>query len=145
MIHQETFRKQLHKTMQEHGTLHESIDELRTFWVEVNEIGYGPKYEEMGIRINEFRKVLTDHFRKEEDQLFKMVVEDCEPIVAEKVKHLCEKHVELLKRLEDDSLQVKWNRVSFANWECVRDELESIMDSLADHEAEEHAILEQLL
>jgi len=144
MSHSETFRKQLSFALEKHLTINDVINDLRTFWVEVSELGCGPRYEEMSIRLDEFQKILSAHFL-EEEQLFKKIEDVGDSSACDRVQCLRDEHAEFLERLVDDSERLNCNCESFSNWDWIHDEIDDLINRMAAHEAEENALIHQFL
>ena len=86
----------------EHEIVSRQIDNLQQFWNEVNELGQGPKYEEMGTRIRELRDVLAKHFAKEERGGYLAPAANQLPQTDPQLELLQRQHGEFLDTLDGD-------------------------------------------
>ncbi|QDT91527.1 hemerythrin domain-containing protein [Gimesia algae] len=140
------FREQFLKTSNGHRNITDAISELRTFWIEVTEIGCGPQFEEMGARLYRFRNQLASHF-DEEEQVFYGLEKAADTTSREKLQQLRDEHHIFLDRLTDaaEHLKCDCEHLTFVDWEKMGDELDDIIDRLADHEVAETELINKMM
>lgn len=107
--------------------------ELLDFWNQVNELGQGPKWEEMAIRLNHFRLLLARSFASDMRHL-----QGCGAFQdaggAERFHELSTQSMLLLDHLIDDVEHLKKHDATFLKWSQVAAELEEIFDRVAEHD-----------
>jgi iron-sulfur cluster repair protein YtfE (RIC family) len=125
----------------EHDELLLEIADLKQFWSEVNELGQGPKYEEMGTRVEHFRERFRQHIAEEERDGYLAPALAVAPRFASKADELKQQHQRLLDALDRFSQQLQNREAAYHNWEEVHAEFEEFLTQLREHESAEMAIL----
>ena len=138
-----TIPKELFETiLQEHRQLMQQINGLRQFWSEVNELGQGPKFEEMGSRIKELRDSLTAHFEDEECDGYLAVALDVAPRFTQQASELQRQHQQFLEVLDRFIERLQTCDPSIHCWQDARQEFEDFLDQLREHEQAENTIVQ---
>ncbi|MAT15461.1 MAG: hypothetical protein CMJ46_09340 [Planctomyces sp.] len=134
------------KTVQEaylndHEELARRIDDLKRFWHQVDELGDGPKYEEMATRVEQFRRELEAHIEHEEQRpdLFTPTSETSS--ASEQVEELHREHAEMLRQLDEFSQRLRLCEGAYHCWHQVREDFDDFLDHLHEHEAKEERLL----
>ena len=129
----------------EHVEISKRVSDLRRFWSEVNELGDGPKYEEMGARIRELRVHLAEHFDLEEQGGYLAGAIQRAPQLAEQAEHLKRQHQQILDTLDTYNSRLQACGESYQCWKDVLVDIEQFLDLLHDHESSEAAIIVETL
>jgi hemerythrin len=132
----------LQMLLDEHQELCKQIDELRQFWDEVDELGQGPKYEEMGSRVRELRELLAKHFADEERGGYLAPALERSPQFRVQAEQLKRQHQQLFDTLNRYIDRLQTCESTFHCWQEVRTEFEDFLRRLHEHEAAETAIVE---
>lgn len=127
----------------EHDDLLEEIKDVEQFWTEVNELGKGPKYEEMAFRVHRLRDRLKRHFAEEERDGYLSPVIAAAPELAFRVNELKQQHQEFLKSLDQFSKQLKDRESAIHNWEEVHQKFDDFLGRLHEHESAEMGIVRE--
>ena len=135
------FEESLQSLQHEHRGLSKQIAELKSFWNEVNEIGQGPKYEEMGSRVGVFRELLASHFADEERGGYLARALDRAPQFAERANQLEQQHQVLLDDIDGFIAKLQTCDSAFHGWQEVLKEFDGLLQRLHDHETEETQIV----
>jgi len=135
----------LQMLLREHAELSENILDLRRFWNEVNELGQGPKYEEMGSRVRDMRQLLAKHFANEERDGYLTPALHELPRFAEQAEDLRQQHQQFLDTLDGFIGRLQTCESAFHCWQEVRVEFEDFLRRLRTHETEETTIVETAL
>jgi DNA-binding transcriptional MerR regulator len=121
--------------------LHQKIDEWRAWWKELAEFG-DPRFGEMGVRVEEIRNVLAQHFEHEENSdLFKELGET-QPGIAQQSQKLLTEHRQFIENLNRLCSRLKASEPDFDFWGDARREFEQFLDHLESHESAEKTMLE---
>lgn len=128
--------------LEEHVDVTNELKNLRQFWEQVDQLGQGPQYEEMGARVRQFREQLTEHFADEERGGYLKAALLKLPQFENQAKNLRKQHEQFLDKL--DSLDARLHKCEdeFRCWQDVRKEIEEFIDQLQKHEVAETAIVE---
>lgn len=129
----------------EHTDIHHQIADLRQFWNEVNQMGHGPKYEEMGDRVREFRENLAKHMAREEQGGYLADAVDNAPQLADSARKLGAEHAEFLKTLDNFIGRLNTCESAYQCWDEVRTEFERFIQRLDQHESAEMSLLKQAI
>jgi hypothetical protein len=129
----------------EHVEISKRIFDLRRFWSEVNELGYGPKYEEMGARVRELRDFLANHFAHEEEDGFLAYALKRAPHLTEQAEHLKRQHQQILDSLDTYTSRLQACEQSYQCWRDVLMDIEQFLNLLHEHESTEAAIIVETL
>lgn len=121
----------------EHDELLEEIKDIGQFWTEVNELGMGPKYDEMATRVHRLRERLKRHFAEEERGGYLAPVIAAAPELASQADQLKRQHPEFLKDLDEFSIQLENRESAFPNWEEVHRKFDEFLRRLHEHESAE--------
>ena len=135
----------LQKLVDEHDQLSKQIADLQQFWHEVNELGEGPKYEEMGSRVQNLRTALADHIAEEEQGGYLAPDFEREPKFAAKAESLRQQHQKFLATLDDLIKNLKTCDSAYRCWQEVRTDFDDFLNRLREHEAAETAIVDAAL
>jgi iron-sulfur cluster repair protein YtfE (RIC family) len=127
----------------EHDELHEEIAGVQQFWTEVNELGRGPKYEEMAARVQQLRERLRQHFAEEERGGYLAPVIAVSPEAASQVEELKQQHHQFLDDLDGFSERLQDPESLFHNWDEVSAEFEEFLSQLREHESAEMALMRE--
>ncbi|MCA9039454.1 MAG: hemerythrin domain-containing protein [Planctomycetaceae bacterium] len=133
--------------LDEHEAVAQKIDELKRFWHQVDELGMGPKYEEMAARIHEFRTEMEQHFAHEESQteLFGALARNAS--TSGEVDSLRTQHANLLNQLDEFCSRLKQCEGVYHCWQEVRTDFDHFLNELHEHEDSEiilfHKIADQ--
>ena len=84
----------------EHQELMEKIAELQKFWHEVDELGIGPKCQELADRLADIREHLQQHFDAEERDGYLGPALSMAPRFAQEADVLRDQHVTMLQTLD---------------------------------------------
>ena len=134
----------LQELEKEHDDLHEAIAGIKQFWTEVNELGQGPKYEDMACRIHQLREQFRKHFAKEErDGGYLAPVVAASPPLASQVDQLKRQHQQFLEELDRFSERLQCRESAFQNWNEVHAEFEEFLEQLQEHESAEMALIRE--
>ena len=128
-------------TLQEHRQLTQQINGLRQFCSEVNELGEGPKFEEMGSQIKELRNSLAAHFEEEERDGYLAPALDVSPRFTRTASELQRQHQQFLKVLDRFIERLQTCDPSIHCWQDARQEFEDFLDQLLEHERAENTIV----
>ncbi|MEZ6049467.1 MAG: hemerythrin domain-containing protein [Planctomycetaceae bacterium] len=123
--------------IEEHEEVARKIDSLKRFWHQVDELGMGPKYEEMASRIHEFRDEMEQHFDEEENQSVQFSQLDQKSESAMTQESLHQQHTQLLKQLDDFSERLKQCEGVYHCWQEVRADFDRFLNALHNHEQAE--------
>ncbi len=129
----------------EHVEISKRVSDLRRFWSEVNELGDGPKYEEMGARIRQLRDHLAEHFELEEQGGYLASAIQRAPQLAEQAEQLKQQHQQILDTLDNYSSRLQACGESYQCWKDVLVDIEQFLDLLHEHESTEAAIIVETL
>lgn len=135
----------LEQLSDEHDVLHKQIADLRQFWSEVNQLGQGPKYEEMGQRVRQLREVFAGHFASEERDGYLARAVDTAPRFSASAKRLESQHAQFLHTLDQLIARLAQCESAYHCWEEVRVEFEDFMQRLDKHEAAEMSLVRQAI
>jgi Hemerythrin HHE cation binding domain len=136
-----TSKTMLQALQTEHDELLEEIADIQQFWMEVNELGLGPKYEEMASRVHQFRERLKRHFAEEERDGYLAPAITAAPRLAPKAEKLKQQHPLLLETLDGFSQQLEQRESAYHNWDEVHSDFEAFLEQMHEHESAEMAIL----
>jgi len=136
------FDGSLQSLQDEHRGLSKQIADLKLFWREVNELGQGPKYEEMGMRVQVFRELLASHFANEERGGYLAQALNRAPEFAERAKQLEQQHQLFLDDIDRFIARLQTCDSAFHCWQEVREEFDDFLQRLHVHETEETQIVE---
>ncbi len=136
-----TTRTVLQALQSEHDELLQEITDAQQFWTEVNELGMGPKYEEMATRVHQIRARLKQHFDEEERGGYLAPAITVVPRLAPKAEELKQQHPVFLEALDRFSQNLQNRESAYHNWEEVRAEIETFLEQLHEHESAEMAIV----
>ncbi|WP_339612631.1 hypothetical protein [uncultured Rubinisphaera sp.] len=123
-----------------HEEIHEAIYELETFCNEVNQYGIGPKFEELSLKLSQFRSILANHFIEEQLFLLALIKRGAQ-ISQAQYGQILEEHTVILERLADVLERLESGNHRSRNWSTVWDEFNDIIDRIAEHEAEEQDLI----
>ncbi len=126
----------------EHDEVSEQIANLRAFWSEVNELGQGPKYEEMGSRVRNLRELLANHFACEERDGYLAPALKRAPRYTAQADQLRREHPQFLDSIDHIVNRLQSCESAYQCWQEVRTEFEDFLQRLQDHEAAEISIVE---
>jgi hypothetical protein len=138
-------RELLQKLSNEHDVLRKQIADLRQFWREVSQLGQGPKYEEMGQRVQQLREALAAHFASEEEGGYLAPAVAIVPRLSASAAQLELEHMQFLNTLDGFCQRLAKCESAFHCWQEVRVDFEDFMQRLDRHEAEEMSILRQAI
>jgi thiamine kinase-like enzyme len=127
----------------EHDDLMEEIRDVEQFWTEVNELGRGPKYEEMATRVHQLHTRLKRHFAEEERGGYLAPAIEAAPELTPRAEELKKQHRGFLDELDRFSQQLEDHEAVFHNWEEVHAEFERFLRELNEHETAEMAIVRE--
>ena len=146
MTAQQTMQTRLMALAKEHRNVNKRIADLKKFWLEVSELGEGPKFEELKAHVGAFGELLSAHMAREE-HLFHDMRHLLDSNTGERVSQLTLEHAEFLQRLLEnvDRLDRDKEYCNNADWQAIGDEIEDLIERLADHEAAETALIHQFL
>lgn len=125
----------------EHDDLLKEIEDIEQFWTEVNELGKGPRYEEMASRVHRLRERLKRHFAEEERGGYLAPAIATAPEFASQADELKRQHQKFLDSLDQFSSQLENRESAFHNWEEVHQEFEQFLVRLHEHESAEMDIV----
>ena len=124
----------------EHQELFQKIGDLRQFWMEVCELGIGPKCFELADRLVDIRTHLQDHFDAEERDGYLGPALTAAPRFADEAGVLRAQHEEFLQRL--DSMSSRLRTGDHEIWNCICAEIDAFVADLLKHEHHENAIVQ---
>lgn len=127
---------------EEHKEISSQIADLRRFWSEVNELGEGPKYEEMGTRIQVLRSTLAKHFDNEEREGYLSPALERAPRFATKAEQLEKQHTQFLVTLDQYIAKLQACEPAYHCWQEVFNDFEDFLEQLHEHESAESAIVQ---
>jgi len=133
------------KFLNEHEELSRQIDEMKCFWREVNELGQGPKYEEMAYRVQNLREQLKNHFDSETKEGYLSSPQIKSSIYAEQAEILGQQHAQLLDSLDRFIAALKQCDSAFHCWQEVRSDFDEFLKTLYQHEASETKLVENAM
>ncbi|MBI1314624.1 hypothetical protein GC176_25305 [bacterium] len=140
MIGTATQNAYLGNLLAEHQELMQKISELRQFWLEVCELGMGPKCFELADRIASIREHLQEHFDAEEQGGYLGPALRLAPQFADEAEVLRAQHAEFLTRL--DSMGTRLRTGDHEVWNCMCGEVDAFVADLLKHEHHENAIVQ---
>jgi hypothetical protein len=120
-----------------HEALQRSVEELRLWWWEVEELGK-PRFGEMGTRIHALRELLSEHFRLEEDGGYLKEPLNAAPHLASQTQTLRAEHAAILDDLERLARRLEAAPCELDCWTAAWHELAAVLARLERHEHEEH-------
>lgn len=123
----------------EHAQLNREIEELRSWWQELRQIG-SPHFGEMADRIHAFRDHLADHFQHEVSYRERAGATQLSKNAHERLAELHGQHDQFLEKL--DRLQVRLSACEpgFDCWGDAGCAFDAILNDLEEHEANERDI-----
>ena len=124
----------------EHQELMEKITELQKFWHEVDELGIGPKCQELADRLADIREHLQLHFDAEERDGYLGPALKMAPRFAQEADALRAQHVTMLQTL--DGLGGRLRAGGHDIWNSVCAEIEAFVSDLEHHEHRENGIVQ---
>ncbi len=124
----------------EHQELMQKIAELQSFWHEVNELGIGPKCQELADRLADIREHLQQHFDAEERDGYLGPALKMAPRFAQEADDLRAQHVTMLQSL--DGLGGRLRTGDHEIWNSVCAEVEAFVRDLEHHEHRENGIVQ---
>jgi len=124
----------------EHQELLQKIRDLQQFWHEVDELGIGPKCQELADRVADIREHLQQHFDAEERDGHLGSALKMAPRFALEADELLAEHVTMLQTL--DGLGGRLRAGGPEIWNCVCSEIETFIRELEHHEHRENGILQ---
>lgn len=140
----QTDSETLLKSLQsEHDELLEGIKDIEQFWTEVNELGKGPKYEEMASRVHQLRQRLKRHFAEEERGGYLAPVVAAVPQLGSEAAELKQQHQVFLNALDRFSQHLENRDSAFHNWDEVHAEVEEFLRELHEHESAEMELVQK--
>ncbi len=131
--------------LEEHDEVSSQLSDLRQFWEQVDQLGQGPQYEEMGARLRQFRQQMSEHFADEERGGYLKAALHKLPQFEKQAENLRKQHSQFLDKL--DSLDARLHKCEdeFHCWQDVRNEIEDFVEQLEKHEIAETAIVESAI
>jgi hypothetical protein len=120
-----------------HEALQRSVQELRLWWREVEELGK-PRFGEMGTRIHALRELLSEHFRLEEDGGYLKEPLYAAPHLATQAQTLRAEHSAILDDLERLARRLEAAPCELDCWTAAWHELAAVLARLERHEHDEH-------
>ncbi len=132
----------LQSLLDEHKSITDQINDVKHFWSEVDELGRGPKYEEMGAHVRNLREVLAKHFADEERDGYMAPVLKTAPHFVEQTQKLKQQHQQFLDALDHYIDRLEKCESAYHCWQEVRTEFEEFLTQLHEHEAEETRIVQ---
>ncbi len=131
--------------LEEHDEVSSQLSDLRQFWEQVDQLGQGPQYEEMGARLRQFRQQMAEHFADEERGGYLKAALHKLPQFEKQAENLRKQHSQFLDKL--DSLDARLHKYEdeFHCWQEVRNEIEDFVEQLEKHEIAETAIVESAI
>ena len=124
----------------EHQELMQKIADVRQFWHEVDELGQGPKCEELAERIAGIHEHLRLHFAAEERDGYLGPAVTKAPRYADEATALKAEHGALLQSLESLSDELKAGDTE--HWDSACQHLEEFVKALEHHEHRENGIVQ---
>jgi hemerythrin-like domain-containing protein len=124
----------------EHQELMEKIADLEKFWHEVDELGIGPKCQELADRVAGIRSHLQQHFDAEERGGYLGPALAVAPRFTQEADELRAQHVTMLQTL--DSLGGRLRSGDHELWNAVCSEIEAFVRELEHHEHRENGIMQ---
>lgn len=127
--------------LEEHRELMQRIHELRQHWAQVDEAG-GPQDDELGRRLDDFRRHLAAHFEEEERDGYLASALAIAPRFSRQAEQLCAQHRQLLVQLDGLMTQLSSAQSDPESWERSRRQFEDFVAELRKHEGAENAIVQ---
>jgi hypothetical protein len=126
---------------EEHDKLMRRIAEIRNWWSELDQFGL-PKFGEMGMRVEELRDLLAEHFAEEEKGGELASALAVAPHFSRRAHELEAQHGQILERLNDFINRLTMSEPPFSSWQGACEEFEAIVAELRQHERAEHEIVQ---
>ena len=124
----------------EHQELMQKIVDVRKFWHDVDELGQGPKCEELASRVAGIREHLSLHFEAEEKDGYLDPALSIAPRYAEEAALLRAEHATLLQSLDDLGKELQTG--DSEHWDAACKRLEAFVMTLEHHEHRENGIMQ---
>ena len=128
--------QELDRFDQEHAELDRQVDEWRTWWCELSEMGQ-PRFSEMGQRLRTFRENLAEHMRHEESSRYLQGLARGNPDHQDEAAQLWRGHHQLLNRLDALIARLSSCNPDYCCWSAARRDFEAWLEALHTHEREE--------
>lgn len=120
-----------------HEALGRSVDELRTWWQEVRELGK-PRFGEMGARVAAVRERVAEHFRLEEEGGYLKEPLGAAPELAQWAPALLAEHAAILADLDRLVARLAASPCELDCWTAAWHEMAAVLARLEQHEHEEY-------
>lgn len=120
-----------------HAALGRSVQDLRTWWREVQEMGQ-PRFGEMGARVAAVREIVAQHFRLEEEGGYLQEPVAAAPQLARRAQALLADHAAILADLDRLAERLAGSPCDLKCWTEAWHELAAVLARLEQHEHDEH-------
>jgi broad specificity phosphatase PhoE len=120
-----------------HETLRQTVEELRGWWHEVEQLGK-PRFGEMGMRVQTLKSKVAAHFELEEAGGYLQEPLNAAPHLAEQAQRLLTDHKAVLAELDRLSHRLEASPCEFDCWTAAWHELAAILAKLEKHEHDEN-------
>lgn len=131
------------RTLQDWGRIREAMEDLDSFWSEVDIMGRGPKWEELRARIEQLRSLLLEHFLAEVQ--FLDVLEKLNPPgMPDTAQRIRTAYGDLLDRLSEDISEIESHYENPQGWQEIREEITSLSNRLEKNERLEQSVTEKI-
>lgn len=129
------------KLLAEHRELMKRVADVVKWWTELEQIGI-PHYHEMGTRLEALRHHLAEHMAEEEKGGYLAEALEVAPRFSREAEELRLQHAEILQAFDDFIGRLMEKEPPFASWQEVRDEFDTLMNTVRQHERRENAIVQ---
>ncbi len=135
-------RESLEAILAEHQELMARVVEISEWAIQVDELGDGPKYQELGQQMTELRGLLVGHFAEEEKDGYLASALEVAPRFSQEAAGLLQQHQQFLDRLDRFIGKLQDTDSPFAKWQEAHDEFKNIVAEVLRHEVKENAIVQ---
>ncbi|MCA8989071.1 MAG: hypothetical protein KDA78_15605 [Planctomycetaceae bacterium] len=118
----------------------QAIQDMDQFWSEVDQLGRGPKWEELETRMCELRRLLVEHYQSEEQNL-RQLEKTNRTALLQRIRQLREQNSEILQRLSADIALLSSQDRHLRCWGDVHSEINTLGERLKAYESTEQNIM----
>lgn len=127
--------------LDEHARVEHQLDEFGRWRADLCQLGQ-PRFGEMGVRLQQIRQLLADHFATEEEGGYLASALSVAPQFARRAEELQLQHREFLQQLDELIVRLTSSPAQFPTWSDACREFEAFLVSLREHEHAENEIVQ---
>lgn len=126
--------------LDEHTLVESRLDDFGRWRAELCQLGQ-PRFGEMGMRIQQIRNLLADHFAAEEEDGYLSAALRVAPQFTARAEQLQRQHQEFLQQLDDHIRRLTATPAQFASWSDACRDCDRLLSRMREHEQAENEIV----